>query len=97
MYLRWKLESATEFAARVICKTQVEDVQVSTVFTPDLGYETAICDEESTYPVERYKGLADAEVGHLRWVVEMKKRPATIVVLAYPGVTQAETVTLVRS
>ena len=41
---------------------------VSTVDSPDLGYETALCDKKGAHPVERYDTLEEAEAGHKKWV-----------------------------
>lgn len=42
-------------------------INVSTVFTPDCGYETALIDLMGTYPVERYGTKAEAKNGHIKW------------------------------
>jgi len=49
--------------------TAKSGITVSTAYTSDEGYETAILDSKGTYPVERYKDIRMAELGHGKWVV----------------------------
>lgn len=57
---------------RIVQQTSVGDVIVSTVYTYDCGYETAIIDIDGmVYPVERY-GNKDAEKGHWVWCEKVK-------------------------
>lgn len=64
-------------AAPPVCEpVTVAGLRVSTVDTPDLGFETAITDAAGTYPVERHATEEAAAVGHRLWVA------------AAPGLTQ---------
>lgn len=54
-------------ALEEIGRDEVGGVIVSTVLTPDAGYETAILDDEKTMPVERYEDATAAKIGHLQW------------------------------
>ena len=45
-----------------------EQIGVSTVLSPDEGYETALLDRNHAYPVERYSSKEEAEKGHQKWV-----------------------------
>jgi len=40
---------------------------ISTVLTPDRGYETAILDKIRAMPVERYETREQAVAGHEKW------------------------------
>lgn len=56
---------------RVIGRVDPHDnngIGVSTCFTPDESYETALLDAEAAHPVERYETEEDAKVGHDKWV-----------------------------
>lgn len=56
---------------RNIGKVDSEDnngVGVSTVFTSDEGYETALLDNNGVHPVERYESKEEAETGHRKWI-----------------------------
>ena len=44
-------------------------ITVSTCWTIDEGYETALLDENGTHPVERYSTEDDAMRGHCKWLV----------------------------
>lgn len=59
---------SSEFCAlEEIGRDEVGGVIVSTILTPDAGYETAILDEEKAMPVERYGDATAAKIGHLEW------------------------------
>jgi len=59
---------------------------VSTVRTPDMGWETAICKEGGRWaPVERYGSREEAEAGHQRWVDAAHCSPTTVTDLGLPG------------
>lgn len=52
-----------------IALTHVGPLSVSTVYTPDCGYETAIIDAKDVVrPVQRYGSRIEAEDGHAEWV-----------------------------
>ena len=74
-----------------------DGVTVSTAYTPDMGYETALLDDNGTYPVERYSTKEEAEVGHTKWVEFAKTANGkTITMLGYGGLIENEEVTLCR-
>jgi len=70
---------------------------VSTVLTPDEGYETAILDDAGTYPVERYDGREGAESGHRKWMVDgaLLGNGDTIMMLGWLSLIGEEEVTIV--
>jgi len=43
-------------------------ITVSTAFTSDEGYETALIDKNEVHPVERYADKKAAKIGHKKWV-----------------------------
>jgi hypothetical protein len=89
-------EGKEGFEQRKVDRTEVDGLLVSTVYTPDCGYETAVCDEVGTHPVERYVGRDEAVLGHSRWCLEIVgKKEATKLVDA-DGWLDSEVVTLVR-
>jgi hypothetical protein len=49
-------------------RTDVGRLVVSTVDTPDAGYETALIDRQGAHPVQRYASAAEAHRGHDEWV-----------------------------
>ncbi len=54
---------------RKVGRDDVGGVTVSTAYCSDLGYETAILDQNDAYPVERYGGDKSAAIrGHAKWV-----------------------------
>ena len=67
---------------------------ISTVLTPDMGWETALIDKEHAYPVERYDTRADAVVGHAKWKTDAPMLK-TVIRLGYGDLIADEVVTLV--
>lgn len=55
---------------RKLGRTEVGTLTVSTAYTTDCGYETAIIDKNGVHPVERYDSKAEAELGHEKWCKE---------------------------
>jgi hypothetical protein len=70
-------------------RTQVGGFVVSTVLTPDEGYETAVMDVAGTHPVERYVGEPAAKEGHARWVEKIKSGEAIVTELPYGAIPAA--------
>lgn len=60
------IKDINNYEDRKVARTQVKDLIVSTVFSSDEGYETAIIDD-NVYPVERYKTKEEAIKGHEEW------------------------------
>ena|SRR5712692_8155827 len=56
------------YEERKVNRTEVSGLIVSTAYTSDQGYETALLDVGDTMPVERYETREAAVVGHARWV-----------------------------
>lgn len=48
-------------------RTKINGLIVSTIFTPDMGWETAVVDAVRACPVERYCSEEQAAEGHERW------------------------------
>jgi len=59
---------AGNYESRKIGRDEVNGLIISTCYTTDEGYETAICDKNGVYPVERYHDKGSAELGHLKWL-----------------------------
>lgn len=49
--------------------TSESGIEVSTAYTSDEGYETALMDSHGVHPVERYGTRGQAEIGHKKWIV----------------------------
>lgn len=62
------MQDAGNYADRKVAeKIEVNGLTVSTCWTSDEGYETAIIDWNGTYPVERYDTKEQALAGHEKW------------------------------
>jgi hypothetical protein len=55
------LKDIGNYESRKVSRTEVNGVVVSTACTNYEGYKTAIIDENSIYPVERYISKEDTE------------------------------------
>lgn len=53
-------------------RTEVYGLIISTAWTPDCGFETAIIDKNGIYVVERYKNEKESTKGHKKWCEEAK-------------------------
>lgn len=57
------------YESRKVARTECKNgLIVSTCYTSDEGYETAILDKKHVHPVERYSGRTEAQEGHKKWV-----------------------------
>jgi len=66
------LQDAGNYEQRKVGRNDINGVTVSTCYTTDMGYETAILDENGSHPVERYSSKEDALNGHIKWCIEAK-------------------------
>jgi len=86
---------------KVADKVMAEDnngIGVSTIYTLDEGYETALLDKDGVYPVERYKTKKFALIGHKKWTMWAKDRKnKTVVKLGgFGGIVRNEEIKLKR-
>lgn len=61
-------------------RNKVNDYIISTIFTSDLGWETAVGYKGQFYPVQRYGNEADAEIGHYKWCEKAKTMTELIMI-----------------
>jgi len=66
-FLKNPLSDLGNYDSRVVGRDAVRGFAVSTCWTHDEGFETAVIDEGTVYIVERYKDLEEAGIGHERW------------------------------
>lgn len=78
---------------RKIERTEVDGYTISTVWTNDMGYETAIGQNDEWHPVERYKTREEAVDGHNKWVVDLPTLDQ-IVQLGYGGLVDETVIKL---
>ena len=79
------LKDVGNYDSRKVGRDEINGFTISTAFTSDEGYETAIIDSNGVHPVERYERLNDAEEGHKRWYNKMKDPPKTVTELGGLG------------
>lgn len=80
-----------------IGKDSVNGLVVSTIFATDLEiYETAIVDQKSAYPVERYKTRDAALAGHEKWRLAAETL-TEVVDLGFADLIGPTKVTLIRA
>lgn len=72
------LKDIGTYSDRVIGRDNVNGFTISTAFTSDEGYETAIIDKNNTHPVERYPDKEASIKGHKKWKKKMVNPPKKI-------------------
>ena len=69
---------------KVADKVKLENgLKISSCYTSDRGYETAIGYNDEWYPVERYEDKDDCIQGHSKWTEWAKNNPKTIPYIDY--------------
>ena len=91
-----KISNQESYAERVVDRTDVNGLTVSTAWTADEGFETAIIDAKGAYPVERYKDRNFAEDGHYKWCEEAKTVEEVLCLSGFGGLVEEITVKLER-
>mgnify|MGYP001559222428 CR=1 FL=1 len=80
---------------RTVARDSVDGFGISTVLSPDMGYETALGLTNGNWnPVERYGTRADATVGHARWLARVRGGERQFTMLGYGDLCDEETFTL---
>ena len=72
---------------KVAEKEKVWKFEVSSCYTSDMGYETAIGYDDEWYPVERYETKEKCIEGHQKWIEWAKNKPKAIPYLQYDNET----------
>lgn len=85
------------YDTRKVGRTKVNGVTVSTAYTSDEGYETAILDANGVHPVERYYGKAEAEAGHAKWCKEAETVETVTKLGVFGGLVDDKVIVIVRS
>ena len=86
----------SNYKSRKVGRTEVNGIIVSTAYTNDEGYETAILDAKNAYPVERYKTKEDAEKGHEKWCIEAKTLTRIKRLGGFGGLVEDEEIDIIR-
>jgi hypothetical protein len=91
-------DGLNNYESRKLGKDEIEGLRVSTVYTIDMGYETAISDSTGCWhPVERYPNKEEAKSGHKKWIEWASNRNNTkILKLGYLSLSDDELVILQR-
>ena len=79
----WAEETYNSYDERKVAdKAEVNGLEISTCWSDDMGFETAISDKKDIfYPVERYETREEAIAGHEKW----KEKAKTIKKITYLG------------
>jgi len=80
---------------KLVDKVRVGGLEVSTCWTDDMGYETALSDINGTHPVERYQTKEEALLGHEKWT-EKAKTTEKVIKLGYGDLIEDKEITLER-
>jgi hypothetical protein len=90
------LKDIDTYDTRKVGRTDVDGLTVSTAYTSDEGYETAIIDANKVYPVQRYGSKANALKGHKNWTAKAKTLKTVNVLSGLGGLVDGKKVELVR-
>lgn len=88
------LKGLSKGPPRMISRTGVGGLVVSTVDATDLGPETAIVDTVGAHPVERYESWVDASEGHKRWVAFLERGERNVTKFGYGTTIEDEEIVL---
>lgn len=88
-------KDAFNYEQRCVGRTEVNGLEVSTAYTSDEGYETALLDANGAHPVERYETKSLAEKGHDKWC-KKAKTIKSVVKLGWLGLVDDKKIKLIR-
>jgi hypothetical protein len=91
------IKDINNYEDRKLEKTEVNGVTVSTAYTSDEGYETALIDANGVHPVERYPSKEHAHHGHEKWCKKAETVKEVIKLGGFGGFIKDEVITIVRS
>lgn len=66
------MEDEDNYEQRKVARDPAAGLVISTAYTSDHGYETAIIDKNGAYTVERYSDKENALLGHKKWCKEVE-------------------------
>lgn len=91
------LNDAGNYEQRMVGRDFVDGTIISTAFTSDEGYETAIIDGEGVHPVERYPYLEAAREGHQKWIEKLPYLYQITKLGVFSGLVPDEQITLIKT
>lgn len=91
------LKDIGNYESRKLGRTTVNGLTVSTAYTSDEGYETAIIDENGVHPVERYLSKEDAQIGHDKWCKKAETVETVTKLGGLGGLVDDQVITIIRS
>lgn len=89
------LQDADNYEDRKVGNNEVNGLTVSTAYSSDEGYETALGDQEGFHPVQRYETKEEAIVGHYEWM-EKAETIEQVLKLGWGDWVEPEMYTLIR-
>lgn len=84
------------YESRKVGRDDVNGLSVSTCFTSDCGYETAILDVQGAHPVERYGTREQARAGHAKWLEVAAGELTEVTDVGYGNSVEPRKITLVK-
>jgi hypothetical protein len=86
---------AAPISERRVALNEIDGFSISTAYTDDQGYETAVSGTDGHWhPVERYGSKEMAAAGHFKWVQLIKDGKRDITVLGYDDIIDPQNITL---
>lgn len=90
------LNDAFNYEDRKVGKAEINGLIVSTAFSSDEGYETALNDINGWHPVERYESKEDSQKGHEKWCKKAKTVKTIIRLGGFGGLVPDKEIELIR-
>lgn len=87
---------ADNYSSRKVARDDVRGLSISTAFTSDCGYETAVIDANGVHPVQRYSSKEESEDGHKSWLKKAKTIKKITKLGDADGWCDSKTITLKR-
>ena len=88
------LNDIGNYESRKVANDKVNGFTISTCYTSDEGYETAIIDKNGVHPVQRYKTTEEAKKGHKEWTIKVKDKKEVLELGGFGGVVDDKIITL---
>ena len=91
------LQDAGNYQSRKVAdKVWIKGIGISTTYTSDEGYETALLDDNGAHPVQRYSNKDESIKGHNQWVSKIKKGVKRVIrVGGFGGFVKDKEITLI--
>lgn len=90
------LKDKYNYNKRKVGRDDIDGLTISTAYTSDEGFETAILDKNGVHPVQRYDSREEAIIGHSFWCEQSKNAISVTKLPGLGGLIPSEEIILER-